>query len=477
MKEKRYLVAGTGISGIGAAALLLQMGAKVTMYDGNAAQDRQEVLTKIADALAGKKAGTENVGKESIGTENVGEADIVQSVGTVFGELPQEVLDTIDVMILSPGIAIDAPFVNQVRRKGITIWGEVELAYRASKGRLIGITGTNGKTTTTALTGEIMHNYFESSFVVGNIGIPYTNIALETREDTVTVAEISSFQLETIDTFHPVVTAVLNITPDHLNRHYTMENYANVKMSITKNQTADEVCVLNYEDPILREQAKTLHNRVLFFSSKTALEEGICLKGEEILYRNAGEETVICKVHEMKLVGIHNVENVMAAAGLALCMQVPVEVIRETIRNFNAVEHRIEFVTTKHGVTYYNDSKGTNTDASIKAIEAMTKPTLLIAGGYDKGAEYDDWFEAFGGRIKKLILLGATKEKIAQTAKKHGYEEVVMVDTLEQAVEQAAALAKEGDVVLLSPACASWDMFKSYEQRGKLFKEYVWNLE
>ena len=291
-----------------------------------------------------------------------------------------------------------------------------------------------------------------------------------------TVAEISSFQLETVKEFHPVVTAVLNITPDHLNRHYTMENYTKVKLSIAENQLESEVCVLNYEDAILRSEAEKLKNKVVFFSSKTDLEEGVCLNGEDIVYRENGTEISVCKVHAMKLVGIHNVENVMAAVAIAVNMQVPVEIIRETIRNFNSVEHRIEYVTTKNDVIYYNDSKGTNTDASIKAIEAMTKPTILIAGGYDKGSEYDDWIEAFQGKIKKLILLGVTKQKIADTAKKHGYDTYEFVDTLEEAVTLAEKASEPGDVVLLSPACASWDMFKSYEERGRLFKEYVNNL-
>lgn len=448
MKDKKYLVAGTGISGIGAANLLLKIGAQVTVYDGNESLDKEEIAKKL----------------------------IADGVEIILGALPQEVIKGTDVMILSPGIAIDAPFVNEVRDSGVEIWGEIELAYRVAKGRLIGITGTNGKTTTTALTGEIMKNYFKEVFVVGNIGIPYTNTALDTTEDSVTVAEISSFQLETVKEFHPVVTAVLNITPDHLNRHYTMENYTKVKLSIAENQLESEVCVLNYEDAILRSEAEKLKNKVVFFSSKTDLEEGVCLNGEDIVYRENGTEISVCKVHAMKLVGIHNVENVMAAVAIAVNMQVPVEIIRETIRNFNSVEHRIEYVTTKNDVIYYNDSKGTNTDASIKAIEAMTKPTILIAGGYDKGSEYDDWIEAFQGKIKKLILLGVTKQKIADTAKKHGYDTYEFVDTLEEAVTLAEKASEPGDVVLLSPACASWDMFKSYEERGRLFKEYVNNL-
>ena len=448
MKDKKYLVAGTGISGISAAKLLLKAGAEVVIYDGNEKLDRNEILDKIGN----------------------------RDIKVVLSELNEDILKDIDIMILSPGIAIDAPFVNKVRDAGIEIWGEIELAYRFSKGKLIGITGTNGKTTTTALTGEIMKNYFESTFVVGNIGIPYTNTALETKEDSVTVAEISSFQLETVKEFHPNVTAVLNITPDHLNRHYTMENYTTAKMGITSNQDKDEVCVLNYEDEILRKEAQKLNNKVLFFSSRQKLDEGIYLNGEDIIFNDGLNEVFVCKVSEMKLVGIHNVENVMAAAAISITIGVPIEVIRKTIKEFNSVEHRIEYVRTKDDVIYYNDSKGTNTDASIKAIEAMTKPTILIAGGYDKGSEFDDWINAFNGKIKRLILLGVTKEKIAQTAVKYGYNDYEFTDSLEQAVKRAAEVSAAGDVVLLSPACASWDMFKSYEERGNMFKAYVNNL-
>jgi UDP-N-acetylmuramoylalanine--D-glutamate ligase len=289
----------------------------------------------------------------------------------------------------------------------------------------------------------------------------------------VTVAEISSFQLESIVDFHPVVTAVLNITPDHLNRHYTMENYTNVKMSITKNQKPDEVCVLNYEDEILRNEASKVKNKVVYFSSKRELDEGAFLRGEDIIYRENGTDTLVCNYNDMNLVGIHNVENVMAAVIISVKVGVPMDVIRETVKNFKAVEHRIEYVRTLDDVKYYNDSKGTNVDASIKAIEAMTNPTILIAGGYDKGSEYDEWFDAFNGKIKKLVLMGATKEKIAKTADAKGYKDYIFVKDLKEAVEECKKAAAPGDAVLLSPACASWDMFKSYEQRGDLFKEYV----
>lgn len=448
MEKKRYLVAGSGISGIGAAKLLYNTGNKVTIYDGNDKIKAEDIKSKLDN----------------------------KDIDVIIGELTDDVINNTDIMIISPGIPIDAPFVNKVRDMGCVIWGEVELAYRLSRGKVIGITGTNGKTTTTALTGEIMKNYFESTFVVGNIGIPYTGIAEDTTDESVVVAEISSFQLESIDEFEPVITAVLNITPDHLNRHYTMDNYINVKMSITKNQSRDEICVLNYEDSILRKRALDLKNKVVFFSSKTSLQEGVCLNSDDIVYRENGKETFICNSHEMKLVGIHNVENVMAAVAISVNMGVPVDIIRNTVKNFNAVEHRIEYVTTKNGVMYYNDSKGTNTDASVKAIEAMSKPTVLIAGGYDKGSEYDDWFDAFNGKIKNLVLIGATKDKIAKAADKHEYKNYVFAKSLEEAVKKSAEFAKDGDVVLLSPACASWDMFKSYEERGRLFKEYVNSL-
>ena len=373
-----YLVAGSGKSGIGAVRLLLKLGENVVLYDGNDKLDKDEIAKKI-------------------GNDNV---------EIILGELKDEDISKADVMIISPGIPIDADFVNKTRDAGVAIWGEVELAYRFAKGRVIGITGTNGKTTTTALTGEIMKNYFDSSYVVGNIGNPYTDIVTDTNDNTVTVAEISSFQLESIVDFHPVVTAVLNITPDHLNRHYTMENYTNVKMSITKNQKPDEVCVLNYEDEILRNEASKVKNKVVYFSSKRELDEGAFLRGEDIIYRENGTDTLVCNYNDMNLVGIHNVENVMAAVIISVKVGVPMDVIRETVKNFKAVEHRIEYVRTLDDVKYYNDSKGTNVDASIKAIEAMTNPTILIAGGYDKGSEYDEWFDAFNGKIKKLVLMG-----------------------------------------------------------------------
>ena len=339
--------------------------------------------------------------------------------------------------------------------------------------RLVGVTGTNGKTTTTALCGEIMANYYRDVKVVGNIGIPYTSVAADTTDETVTVAEISSFQLETIHTFHPAVSAILNITPDHLNRHHTMECYIKTKERIAENQTEDEVCVLNYEDEVLRAFGETLHTNVLYFSSSQKLDRGLYLDGEDIYYADGENTTKVINVNELNILGMHNYENVMAATGIALSLGVPMDKIVEVLKRFQAVEHRIEYVTEKRGVKFYNDSKGTNPDAAIKGICAMNRPTLLIGGGYDKQSEYDEWIESFGGKVKLLVLIGQTREKIAACARAHGFENIVLCDTFEEAIDTCYRNAVSGDAVLLSPACASWGMFKNYEERGRIFKEYV----
>lgn len=448
-KTQKVLVAGSGKSGIGATDLLKKVGAEVIIYDGNDKLKEEDVLNKLENK---------------------------EDVKVILGELEDSVINEIDMMVLSPGIAIDAPFVLRVKEAGVPIWGEIELAYVIGKGKLAAITGTNGKTTTTALVGEIMANYYDKVDVVGNIGNPYTTTAFDSTDDTVTVAEISSFQLETIHTFKPDVSAVLNITPDHLNRHYTMECYTDVKMSIAKNQDSNQPIVLNYEDTILREYAGKLTNRIIWFSSKQKVNPGVYLEGKNIIYADEKKEIFVTTTEDTTLVGIHNVENIMAAIAISINMDVPVDIIRETIRKFKAVPHRIEYVETINDVIYYNDSKGTNTDASIKAIEAMSRPTILIAGGYDKKVSFDDWAEAFGDKVKCLVLLGQTAEQIADTVKKHGFTNIIFTESLKEAVDECAKNAKPGDAVLLSPACASWGMFDNYEQRGDMFKEYVRNL-
>ena len=449
LTKKCVLVFGTGISGIGAAHLLLARGAEVILYDGNTEKDKEALL---AEFPAGSK------------------------VRIVLGELPEAEMEQLDLVVMSPGVPCDLPVVLAMKGKGIRIWGEVELAYECGKGDVLAVTGTNGKTTTTSLLGAIMQAYHPEVYIVGNIGNPYTEAAPKMTDDAVTVAEISSFQLETIEKFAPKVSAILNITPDHLNRHHTMEEYIRVKELITKNQTESDTCVLNYEDEILREFGKTLHTKVIYFSSLHKLEKGMYLDDGEICYRDENGVQKLCRTAELSLPGRHNHENVMAAAAMALAYGVPLEVIRKVVCAFKAVEHRIEFVTEKNGVVYYNDSKGTNPDAAIKGIQAMDRPTLLIGGGYDKGSSYSEWIQAFDGKVKYLVLIGQTREKIAAEAKALGFTDIVFADSLAEAVQFCADHAKKGDAVLLSPACASWGMFPNYEVRGKMFKELVNNL-
>ena len=402
LQGKKVLVFGSGKSGIGASDLLAKVGAFPVIYDGNAETDK--------DAVVHKTDGTYPV--------------------TVYaGELPKEVQDSLDLVVLSPGVPTDLPLVKSFYEQGLPVWGEVELAYRVGDGEVLAITGTNGKTTTTALLGKIMQDARESVFVVGNIGTPYTSKALEMKPNSVTVAEISSFQLETIDEFAPKVSAILNITEDHLNRHHTMEEYIRVKELITENQGTEDVCVLNYEDEVLREFGKHLTPRVVYFSSGRKLDEGIYLDGNKIVLKDGEKEIEVVKTEDLKLLGKHNFENVMAAVAMA----------------------------------YYDGV-------------SMDRPTLLIGGGYDKQSGYDEWIEAFDGKVRYLVLIGQTKEKIKEAAEKHGFHDIILCEDLKEAVKVCEEKAQPGDAVLLSPACASWGQFDNYEQRGDMFKEYVRNL-
>ena len=448
-KGKKFVVVGAGISGIGAVRLLVNRDAIVTLYDGKL--DEDTIREKLVSDLNMVKIST--------------------------GEFDESLIEENDCMVISPGVPIDKDFVVAFKNAGKTVIGEVELAYQCAKGKLAAITGTNGKTTTTALVGEIFAAYFKSSFVVGNIGNAYTTEADNMTDESVTVAEISSFQMESAVEFHPVVSCVLNVTPDHLDRHKTMENYTACKMMVTKNQTEDEVCVLNYEDDILNKEAKKLNCKKVYFSSKTVLSDGYYLDGKDIYKAEGGNKTYLLSMKDMIIVGVHNAENAMAAIAIADAMGVPMDVIIETVKNFKAVPHRIEYVDEIDGVVYYNDSKGTNPDATIKAVEAMDKPIVLIAGGYDKHVSFADMAKVLNGRVKTLVLLGETRDEIANEARNAGVTNIIMVDSLEEAVNVSKDNAERGDVVLLSPACASWDMFKSYTQRGDLFKEYVNKLK
>lgn len=451
IEEKRVIVIGTGKSGVAAAQLLLEKKVAVTLYDGNQNLDTEKLY------------------------EN---APQLKEVPLLLGDLTKEQMAEFDVAVLSPGVPTDLPMIVAMRELGIAIWGEIELAYYFGKGDVLAITGTNGKTTTTTLTGEIMKNYFSDVQVVGNIGIPYTSLAAQMTPQTVTVAEISSFQLETIHTFEPKVSAILNITPDHLNRHHTMECYIRTKEDITLYQTKEDTCVLNYEDEVLRAFGESkCPASVVFFSSKRRLDEGFYLDGEEIYYAHDGKALPVINVNDLNLLGKHNYENVMAACAIAVSYGVPMDKIVEVLKRFTAVEHRIEYVTEKRGVRFYNDSKGTNPDAAIQGIRAMNRPTFLIGGGYDKESTYDEWIEAFDGKVKALVLIGQTADKIEACAHAHGFMDTVKCQSFEEAITYCYEHAVNGDAVLLSPACASWGMFTNYEERGRIFKEYVRNLE
>lgn len=443
---EKYLIVGAGRSGICSANMLYELGKDFVIYDSKTDLDTESVVERL---------------------------DKKEGVQFILGDITEKDLADITVCVVSPGVPLEVPVMKAVIEKGIPVWSEIELAYRYDKGSVIGITGTNGKTTTTALTYEIVKAWNRDTLLVGNIEIPYTGLALTSKETGATVAEISSFQLETMLTFKPKVSAILNITPDHLDRHKTMENYADVKKSIAKNQDENDFCVLNYEDDTLREFGKELKCNVIYFSSQRKLTDGLYYEDGGIYIAKNGESTLFLRTDETNLVGLHNFENIMAATAMTMSFGVPLDTIREVVKRFTAVEHRIEFVTEKNGVKYYNDSKGTNTDAAIKAIDAMPSKTVLIAGGYDKKSEYDEWVSHFPGKVRKLVLIGQTKENIASACDKIGFTDYCFAESLEEAVKISAEAAESGDCCLLSPACASWGMFKNYQQRGTLFKELV----
>ncbi|MBR6350346.1 MAG: UDP-N-acetylmuramoyl-L-alanine--D-glutamate ligase [Lachnospiraceae bacterium] len=445
---KTVLVYGLGISGRGIVRLLHQNNISMVLYDANVDLDTDAFMSEYG----------------------------LKDTRFIKGSLKAEDLEGIDILALSPGISINAPDIKMAENAGLEILGEIEIAYQLSKGRIAAITGTNGKTTTTALVGEILGRAFPETFVVGNIGRSFASVADQTTENSVLAAEISSFQLESIKEFHPVVTAILNVTPDHLDRHGNMETYLECKMRIAENQTEDEVCVINYDDELLRNNYQKLRPEVVFFSRLTKLDKGVYLDGRDIILATGNEKIKVCSRDELLLMGDHNVENVCAAIAVTYAMGVDLETISQTVKEFRAVEHRIEYVCTKRGVAYYNDSKGTNTDAAQKAVDSMVAPTVLIAGGYDKGADFTDWINGFNGRVRDMILIGQTAEKIRDTALKCGFTNVHMAADLAEAVRMAAEIADSGDAVLLSPACASWGQFKNYEQRGTMFKEFAREL-
>ncbi|MEA4816027.1 MAG: UDP-N-acetylmuramoyl-L-alanine--D-glutamate ligase [Lachnospiraceae bacterium] len=444
-EHKDILVCGMAKSGVSAAKLLNNMGANVTLSD---IKPEAEFEKEVLDL------------KE-------------EGIKLYCGKNPDDIIDGFDYVVLSPGIDKSLPFVKKAEELHIPIIGEIELGYIFTPCNIIGITGTNGKTTTTALTGEIFKTEYPGTQVVGNIGVPYCGKVMELNYNDWVVAELSSFQLESIIDFKPKISAVLNITPDHLNRHKTMENYIAAKENIFKNQLYEDFTVLNYECEYCRAMEKKTRARVMFFSSKRKLDAGIYIEDDNIIVKWNGINEKLINVNELNILGEHNYENAMAASCMALCAGISLENIRKTLRSFVAVEHRIEFVRSFEGVDYYNDSKGTNPDAAIKAVKAMRKPVVLIGGGYDKKSDYTEWILSFENKVKSLVLIGETAKEIEKTARENGFNSVKNANSFEEAILMAKEDAKEGDCVLLSPACASWDMFKNYEERGRIFKEFV----
>ena len=445
---KQALVVGLARSGIAAAQLLLEQGWTVRLSD----QKSLEALSEHAQMLLDHP-----------------------NVEWRLGEAAQTLLDGMELVVISPGVPISHPVVAEAAKRGIELIGEMELASRFLQGKLIAITGTNGKTTTTTLLGEILKNAGRRTWVAGNIGVPLSGIAMETRPEDVTVCEVSSFQLETIREFHPDVSSILNITEDHLNRHGTMENYIAHKAKVFMNQGADDGVVLNWDDPVLRGMAGKPACNIVWFSRVQAPPFGAFVRGDVIVYGTPDEFRPICSVAEASIPGAHNLENALAATAVAMTLNVPAPVIRHTLRTFKGVEHRIEFVREVDGIRYINDSKGTNVDSTIKAIETMSRPTVILLGGSRKQVSMLPLAQAMkGSNITGAVLIGDTAPEIEKALDEVGFSEYRRAGyDFTKAVYMARDMAQPGGNVLLSPACASFDMFKDYEERGAIFKNIV----
>lgn len=438
-----------GKSGIAATEELYKLGAKITIQD---AKEREAVSKPLIKWLEGK------------------------DIKCCFGNLPDD-MKSFDMVVLSPGVSPELPFIKEAQAAGAEIIGELEIAYRIGEGSYIAITGTNGKTTTTTLVGEIFRAAKRKTHVVGNIGVAVISESKDTTVDDWMITETSSFQLETIKYFKPKVSAILNLKPDHLNRHHTFENYGKAKARVFENQDEAGYLVINYDDKDCYALAEGCKAKIVPFSLKEELPLGAFVKGGNVIIKDENQTVNICKTSDIQILGSHNVENVLAAAAICYFAGIEPDVIGKTIADFPGVEHRIEYCGTIDGVKYYNDSKGTNVDASVTAINAINSNIILIAGGDGKGQDFKPFVEAFGDKVKLLFAIGRDGKIIAEEAKAVGFDNIIFVRNMDEAVLKAAVLAAKGDNVLLSPACASWDMYDNFEQRGKHFKDCVERLE
>ncbi len=454
IKDKNILVVGNARSGIGAANLALRQGAKVCIYDHKSYAQWDNAMQQ--------------------------EICRMQDIGITFCLGETVAVGEFELVIVSPGVPLEIDVIQDAKEKKIKIIGELEFASRFCKAPIIAITGTNGKTTTTTLVGEILKKYNSHTYVVGNIGKAFSEEVLTIPQTGVVVAEVSSFQLETIESFHPRVSALLNITPDHLNRHHTMQNYCHCKYNIFNNQSENDFCVLNRKDLYFEQAKERIKGECIEFSLTDIPKRGSYLVENNLFENINGKENLICAIEELKIKGMHNVENALAAIAIAVAFGVPVHIIREALCAFKGVAHRTEYVTTKKGVDFFNDSKATNTDAAIAGLVGLSvleKPIRLIAGGMDKHTLFEDWINLFPKYVQKVYIVGETKEQITRECLEQGYTSTQMFDNFKEAIVTAYTESQEGECILLSPACASWDMFESYEQRGDLFKEVVNNLE
>lgn len=445
LNGKRTLVVGLGKSGVASALFMKAHGARVTVSDTKSGDELRNEIPVLLD--------------HGITVETGGHGE-----RTFRGQ---------DLIVVSPGVPVDAPPLVQARSLGESVIGEIELAAQFLPGPIVAITGSNGKTTTTTLTGEIMTASGLPALVGGNIGTPAISLAERAKPETVIVLEISSFQLETIQTFRPKVAVVLNVTPDHLDRHRTFEIYTDAKARIFENQQGSDFAVLNADDPTCVAMGNRTRAQVYWFSRLKEVQQGAWVRDGNIVFRDSKGQREILQVSEIPLKGAHNLENVLAAVCASILMGCSPDKIHQAVHDFKAVEHRLEFVATINGVDYYNDSKATNVDATIKALESFPANIHLILGGKDKGSDYTVLNDLIRQRVKRIYTIGAAAAKVESQVKG---AEVVHAETLENAIRKAQAAAQSGDVVLLAPACASFDQFKSYEHRGKLFKEIVRGL-
>lgn len=450
LKNKNILLVGLAKTGVSTIKLLDKLEANIIVNDIKDEEKLQDILIELKD---------------------------IKNATYILGYHPENV-DHIDMAVVSPGVPLDLPFILKLKENNIEIIGEVELAYRLSKNPIfVGITGTNGKTTTTSLVGEIFKSDDKDTYIVGNIGNPVIDTVESTNENSYLITELSSFQLESIVDFKPRVASILNFSPDHLNRHHTMENYIEAKANIFKNQDENDFTILNYDDEDVKKLAAKCNSQVIFFSRKEKLDKGVYLDEDNNIVIDINEKIILINKKELSLPGNHNLENCMAAIAMAYVCNVNLETLKHVLKTFKAVEHRLEYVKTLNNIMFVNDSKGTNPDSTIKAITSYESPIILIAGGYNKESDFNELLEVGKEHIKGLVLMGETAPIIEECAKQKKYENIIRVSNMKDAVQASYNLAESGDVVLLSPACASWDMYKSFEVRGWDFKDNVNNLK